>query len=267
MSGKRPPGNIPLTYLSLTTNTNPYVNLLFSSITETSTQQPSGFVQSIIAQLLLGDQVETVARFMSLSLKERQSFTGWSMDGWVRWLAGLRGSYERRMNRMCSIISESTHRTKVYNDPTEDWSYVISDHLARFKWPRGGMFIWIYVRLVNHDCFRKKGKKYTLTGEIMSTALVVHLTHEPYKVLVAPGTMFAANRSVRQQYGWCYFRLCFAAEAEENIDDSARRFAEGLQSFFDIKDVKRLERLYEEFDSMAGVGVNAACAGGGLMGC
>ncbi|KAI5292924.1 hypothetical protein KEM56_006169, partial [Ascosphaera pollenicola] len=30
------------------------------------------------------------------------------MTGWVRWLEGLRGMYERRMNRMCTILDSGS---------------------------------------------------------------------------------------------------------------------------------------------------------------
>jgi DNA-binding transcriptional MocR family regulator len=68
-------------------------------ITETSTQQPSGFVQSMIAELLIGPQTRPKDQTMS---------TGWDMTGWVRWLEGLRGEYERRMNTMCDVLEEGS---------------------------------------------------------------------------------------------------------------------------------------------------------------
>ncbi|CAI4210338.1 unnamed protein product [Parascedosporium putredinis] len=215
-------------------------------ITETSTQQPSGFVQSMIAQLLLGHQTETVARFLSLGSKERQTFAGWSTDGWVRWLAGLRGSYERRMNRMCAIIDEYSYEPRVASKrPGLD-----SD--------------WAYVRLHRHRCFGQQGKSRTIDGPLISAALMIYLTHAPYKVLVAPGSMFAANDDIRQTLAWSWFRICFAAEAEEKIDDCAHRFGTGVREFFKIKNPEDIEELYEEFEPRMLESPDAADAFSGL---
>ncbi|PKS05352.1 hypothetical protein jhhlp_008726 [Lomentospora prolificans] len=236
-------------------------------ITETSTQQPSGFVQSMIAQLLLGNQTETVARFMSLGSKERQSFTGWSTDGWVRWLAGLRGSYERRMNRMCTIIDEYSYVPRTASKHIgldDDWAYVFTPRVLDYSWPRGGMFIWLKVRLHRHRCFGQQGKKFVIDGPRIAKALMVHLTHDPYKVLVAPGSMFAANEDIREQLAWSWFRICFAAEAEEKIDDCAHRFGTGVRDFFKIKNPEDIEKLYEEIAPQAVEGMALA---GPFMGC
>ncbi len=74
-------------------------------ITETSTQQPSGFVQSMISELVLGSQ-PAMAEFAKKSRAEQLTFSGWKTDGWVRWLAGLRGNYEHHMTRMCNNLEE-----------------------------------------------------------------------------------------------------------------------------------------------------------------
>lgn len=72
-------------------------------ITETTTQQPSGFVQSLVAELLIGpdDTDQKMAK-----KGNEQAASGWKMDGWIRWLEGLRGNYERRMRTMCEVLEE-----------------------------------------------------------------------------------------------------------------------------------------------------------------
>ena len=107
-------------------------------ITETSTQQPSGFVQSMIAELIMGSD----------DLKHGhaggKSNRGWQIDGWVRWLQGLRGNYERRMQTMCSVLEEGKElvksgRRKSINN---EWSVIEKITLFGFAWPLGGMFVW-----------------------------------------------------------------------------------------------------------------------------
>ena len=72
-------------------------------ITETSTQQPSGFVQSLVAEMLIGPDN---ADALKSGKGGEKAAAGWKMDGWIRWLEGLRGNYERRMRIMCEILED-----------------------------------------------------------------------------------------------------------------------------------------------------------------
>ncbi|KAJ4302253.1 hypothetical protein N0V88_002390 [Collariella sp. IMI 366227] len=163
----------------------------FQRINEATTQQPSGFVQSLISELVLGPpsssapetQQNTLARAAFSLLRtpsSQQSFTGWSTTGWIRWLAGLRGTYERRMARMCRILDSGS--TLLTTTPHPSPPIIPSrngppDHhqnkLVLLLLPRG-MFIW------------------------------------PFRVIE----------------GWRYVRMCFAAEGEKEVDEAARRFVE-----------------------------------------
>ena len=73
-----------------------------------------------------------------------ESNGGWQMDGWVRWLQGLRGSYERRMQTMCSILDEGKELVKSGRRRSIDneWSVIEKVTLFGFTWPLGGMFVW-----------------------------------------------------------------------------------------------------------------------------
>ena len=107
-------------------------------ITETSTQQPSGFVQSMIAELIMGPHDPKHGRGGG------KSDEGWQVDGWVRWLQGLRGNYERRMQTMCSILEGGKELVKSGRRKSIDheWSVVDKVTLFDFVWPLGGMFVW-----------------------------------------------------------------------------------------------------------------------------
>ncbi|KAK2814079.1 hypothetical protein FQN50_000483 [Emmonsiellopsis sp. PD_5] len=96
-------------------------------ITDTSTQQPSGFVQAMVASLIMGNASRgDVDNDGADGEGERESEDkGWKMDGWVRWLEGLRDSYEKRMQTMCEIleagraqISSSSSSSSSKNLPT-----------------------------------------------------------------------------------------------------------------------------------------------------
>lgn len=233
--------------------TQPAIIERFMRITEATTQQPSGFVQSMVAEIVMGPQ-PAIEQFRSLSAKDRQAFTGWKIDGWVRWLAGLRGQYERRMNRMCTILEEGSFQVKQstpIHTADADWGVITKTKLYDFDWPRGGMFLWVRVYFEKHPLWMAAGINLpVIDGQALCTALMVYLTRKPYLVIVAPGMIFGATDTIRADRGWGYFRLCFAAESEENVNDGSQRFTEGVKKFWRIKSVEEIEKLVGEFKFM-----------------
>ena len=219
-------------------------------ITESSTQQPSGFVQAMVAELLLGPQ----AHFESFSKKtnaEQLSFTGWKVDGWVRWLEGLRGSYERRMNRMCTILEDGRYLLKQQTPlkPAEsEWAVISKTELYSFHWPRGGMFVWIRFYLESHPLYGKKD----IDGPRLANALWIFLTTKPYLVLGSPGTIFSPTDEIREKEGWKFQRLCFAAVSEEELDASSKRLTDGVRDFWSVKTRKELEHIEEPDEASIG---------------
>ncbi|KXJ93081.1 pyridoxal phosphate-dependent transferase [Microdochium bolleyi] len=252
-------------------------------IAEASTAAPSGFVQVFIAQALMGRQPEAATRAFAAA-KNQLTFSGWHTDGWVRWVAGLRGEYERRMNTMAGILEDGCWQVKQStprHDAEADWGVITKTQLYDFAWPRGGMFLWLHMRFETHPLWKKprspraqnggSGGGVTLVdGPMLSAALMVYLTHKPHLVLVSPGAIFSASDEIRASAGWAYFRLCFAAESVENIDLCSRRFVEGVHRFWRIKTQRELEDLVAEANSDS---VEAAAAAEGLtnlsawMGC
>lgn len=219
-------------------------------VTETSTQQPSGFVQSVISELVIGSQPPEVERsWLSLrSSKARSSFSGWNTDGWVRWLEGLRGEYERRMNRMCRILDDGAAYVKQGTPRAahdSDVCVLTKTQLYDFEWPRGGMFVWIRMHFERHPLYgaATSDGANIVDGTALSTALMIYLTRKPHLVLVSPGMMFSATDDIRRDIGWQYYRLCFAAETEENVDLCSKRFAKGVRKFWSVRKVEDLEDI------------------------
>ena len=231
-------------------------------ITETSTQQPSGFVQSLISELVMGplpaSSSSSSSSSSSFSSKNavaakskhaEPSYSGWQVGGWVRWLEGLRGEYERRMNRMCTILDEGSYQLKQgtpVRSADADWGVITKTKLFSFDWPRGGMFIWIRVHFEAHPLWyaqRTNPADGVVDGPLLSLALMFFLCTKPHLVLVSPGTMFSADDSVRQSRGWAYYRLCFAAESDANVEACSHRTVAGIQKFWKIKRVQDLEDL------------------------
>jgi DNA-binding transcriptional MocR family regulator len=255
----------------------------FERISEATTQQPSGFVQGLIAELVLGPSTpqnknttarSAFARLLSSSSPHNQStFTGCDTSGWVRWLEGLRGSYEGRMARMCRTLDEGatllTTTTSSSPNPlsssSDEWTpeLIHKTLLYTFRWPRGGMFIWLRMHLESHPLWLAPSpnpKFPVLDGPLLSAALMVWLTTKPFLVLVTTGSMFSATEAVRREEGWAYYRLCFAAEGEENVDRAAGRFVDGVRAFWEVRDVRVVEKLLGEL-GMAG-GVEGLSVGG-----
>lgn len=201
-------------------------------ITETSTQQPSGFVQSMIAELIMGPQTKNDG-----GRGGSKDGSGWQVEGWVRWLEGLRGNYERRMQTMCSMLEEGKHLVKSGRRQSldGDWGVVDKVPMYDFVWPLGGMFVWVKVNLQTHPLYKKT------TPAKLSLALWVHLTEKPHLVLVSPGTIFSPTPEIAETKGWQFYRLCFAAVDEPEVGKCSTRFVEGIKSFWGKKSLDDIE--------------------------
>ncbi|KAJ5419290.1 uncharacterized protein N7487_002840 [Penicillium crustosum] len=195
-------------------------------ITDSTTQQPSGFVQAIVMQLL-GD-LETPS-FAESTLNSNGKPAGWGLNGWVNWLEGLRSTYERRMNAMATVLEENR--------------YVSSEHgqteMFSFNWPMGGMFLWVRVHISNHPLISVDPRRLML-------ALWLHCTQQPYRILVVPGGDFAATKKIEDDHGYLFFRFCFAAVEESALVASSMSFAEACRSFWDIQDMEVIEKILQE---------------------
>ncbi|MCJ1314320.1 hypothetical protein MMC25_008001 [Agyrium rufum] len=209
-------------------------------ITETSTQQPSGFVQSMISEVLMGPQGENDA-----GRGGAKDGSGWQVSGWVRWLEGLRGNYERRMNTFCEALDAGKNFVKTGRRPSlsgeveDEWSVVEKTQMYDFTWPLGGMFIWVRFDFATHPLAKK------VEGAKLSQALWIKLTEKPFRVLCAPGQMFSPTQEIMEKEGWKNFRLCFAAVDEELVEPMAKRFAAGVKSFWGVKNEDDIHDLLE----------------------
>ena len=215
-------------------------------LTETSTQQPSGFAQSLVAELLLGPQ--------SASDPGRgggASHTGYQTAGWVRWLEGLRGNYERRMNTMCEVLDAGKCHVKTGRRPSlkgdgtrekvEEWSVIEQGpQMYRFNWPMGGMFLWLEVVFESHPLADR------FEGGQLSQALWVLWTRKPFRVLVSPGWVFAPTEAVKRAKAWRFFRLCFAACEEVDVRGLSERVVEGVRGFWRIRDPRVVDELLDD---------------------
>ncbi|KAK8187289.1 aromatic amino acid aminotransferase 1 [Phyllosticta capitalensis] len=234
----------------------------FLRITEGSTQQPSGFVQSMIGELIIGPQSKHDGG--SGGLRNGQ---GWDVSGWIRWLEGLRGNYERRMNTMCDILDAGKQLVKAgrrgsltelirstthpwssnggiddFDADAEDWAVVETTNIYDFDRPLGGMFVWIRINIESHPLAKK------VDNQALVRALWIFWTTESYRVLVSPGAIFSPTDEIRDRAGFKCFRMCFAACEEAEIAPISRRFVQGAKDFWRIKDPAKIEEILQEDD-------------------
>ena len=187
---------------------------------------------------------------------------GWKVDGWVRWLEGLRGNYERRMNTMCDILASGKHLVKAgrrtsFNEVTSDdeWAVIEKAKIYDFVRPLGGMFVWVRFDFQTHPLHSR------VPLPRLARALWVFWTAKPYLVLAAPGTFFAPTEEIRERDAWQCFRLCFAACNENELEDFSRRFADGAQAFWRIKKKEKIDELLKDEEPPADIDAEGVDAG------
>jgi len=140
-----------------------------------------------------------------------------------------------------------------------DWAILSKVQMYDFDWPSAGMFVWVHIHFSTHQLWGH------VNGPTLARALWIHLTTKPFLVLVAPGGMFCPTNEIRDEKGWQYLRLCFAAVSDEEVDKSSARFMKGVESFWRIKNKKDLEGIEAQVDAegreeeILGLGLNWAC--------
>jgi DNA-binding transcriptional MocR family regulator len=250
-------------------------------ITETTTQQPSGFVQSLVAELLVGQaqQQQKSSSFPSpqKSGEAAKELPAWSHEGWTRWLAGLRALYQKRMEVQTGVLSAGrvlSHLSPngveddsemVEDEGEEEWSHIAKTTMYSFARPAGGMFVWLEMHFETHPLWSKYSSPPSssaspssssppprFTGPArLSHALWLFWTTPQYKILVAPGSMFSVQATTAPTTkppteGWRFFRICFASAPQDVLGPATQRLVEGVRDFWAITDVRVVERLVED---------------------
>jgi DNA-binding transcriptional MocR family regulator len=191
-----------------------------AAATEQSTQQPSGFVQSMVAELLC---------------------RSWGMDGWVTWLQSLRDAYEERMQGMCTILSEG-QETIVTVSQEDDIEVVSKTQLYSFTKPDGGMFVWVRINITEHPAYRefiKRGNtKKDMVMKLWDWGAITQ------KALASPGGIFAGDEDCQDKADE-FFRFCFAAIELEEVKDATKRWVAGIKAFWELK-AWEIEKIGEE---------------------
>lgn len=77
----------------------------------------------------------------------------------------------------------------------------------------------------------------------LAQGLWIHLTSKKYLVLVAPGSIFAPTDEIKDNRSWAYFRICFAAVDEPDVEKMSRRFVNGVKDFWGKRSLDDIEEM------------------------
>lgn len=178
---------------------------------ETSTQQPSGFTQVVVGKIL----------------------ENWGMDGWIRWLRGLRAEYRERRDvtvdafhenfkieairssdRQVALTTGTTQKSRVTFVGYEKYSSAkgtplqtidLNEKFAHFGMsegrkplisfspPEGGMFVWVNVHISNHPDFPIHASEEEKSEATKDLLNKLWIQLANNHVLVAPGWFFAGD--------------------------------------------------------------------------
>lgn len=200
-------------------------------VTDATTQQPSGFVQAIVTQLL--SSTEQAGEVHSSKSTTPDRHASWGVEGWVKWLECLRDNYQRRMITMATIF-EQNRFLRCESSEIEMFS---------FNWPMGGMFLWMKIHLDNHPL------RSLVVPQRLMLALWICCTQHPYRVLMNPGKDFAASDSIKEAGGYSYLRFCFAAVEESALVSKSRSFIEACRRFWGMDDINDINQVLREEDA------------------
>lgn len=98
------------------------------------------------------------------------------------------------------------------------------------------MLVRVHINFPSHPLWNKT------TPAKLARGLWVHLTSKKYLVLVAPGSIFAPTDEINER-SWAYFRICFAAVDEPEVEKLSRQFVDGVKDFWGKKSLDDIEEM------------------------
>ncbi|GAA6009684.1 aminotransferase-like domain-containing protein [Rhodotorula paludigena] len=223
------------------TTTNPVFAERIERANESSTQSASGFAQALVGKLLAEE---------------------WKLEGYLRWLKGIKAQYRDRRNLMVDALLDLSHASLDARQAGSGFEYWTQDahdrdekgfvarvnggmsekggegagrRILSFVSPQGGMFVWLRVHFATHPRFHSKP-----TNELLAELWEDFAEHN---VLIAPGTMFSARDFPQQppkeegafavaEEGDAFFRIAFSTATAEQIHEAAKIIAQRVEHFF-----------------------------------
>ncbi|KAI5800164.1 pyridoxal phosphate-dependent transferase [Peziza echinospora] len=193
-----------------------FINRLLLA-TEAGTQQPSGFTQALVADLLVNK---------------------WGAEGFVGWMEYLRDVYKGKMEVMVEVLRGDDEEEEE-EEEEEVEGFICVREMYTFTPPPAGMFIWVKILYQNHPLYHYFPS--TLPERLWDYLAMKHL------VLVTPGSLFPTTGGDNMGYeGDPHFRLSFSVfETHEEVRRVTRAFVRGVTAFWGISR-EELEGIGEE---------------------
>ncbi|KAF9522389.1 pyridoxal phosphate-dependent transferase [Crepidotus variabilis] len=193
---------------------------------ETATQAPCGFSQSLVSALLMQ----------------------WKYDGFIRWAHGLAQQYTRRRSLFIDLLGQQfdlqpeatsanskDHGHTVYLAYRKNPKYFPSPRsrddkevpVFSFVPPLSGMFVWLTFHFDDRLLSLTKGEE---TIEQRFWAVVAK-----EGLLIGPGYMFAADPSVpARDHRTGHFRISFSSVEDHVMADAVQRLASAVDNFYNV---------------------------------
>ncbi|KAF8640115.1 hypothetical protein AX17_001351 [Amanita inopinata Kibby_2008] len=212
---------------------------------ETTTQAPCGFGQSMVTSLLLE----------------------WKFDGYIRWLRGLRMQYRQRRDFFvdclweqfdlglgmssegawtgCTVLTARQKHTKPKGPVGEKTLFNPVSNPVYFSFvpPTSGMFVWLRMHFEHHPLFPSSGSGELETNLWTALAEAGVLfgpgkfhTREFYEKLdkarTNQGNMFVAQPEPETSSGFGHFRVSFSNAEFTELKSAVKIFASVLEDFW-----------------------------------
>ncbi|WVF72181.1 hypothetical protein IAT40_006993 [Kwoniella sp. CBS 6097] len=197
---------------------NPLFIERLTRISEISTQAPSGFATAMTTVML----------------------QQWGFDGYIRWLRGVKATYNMRKTWICDAFADTFHlkfdQTKSLFPTGTRTITCYSKQEPRDRWDEkpAGMFIFLGVHVSEHPDYDHLVRKGEDATQILVQKLWTNLADN--LVLFAPGWYFdAGGEHAIGGNGYGYFRLSFSIATYEETYQAIERFAKVLDKFFQVK--------------------------------
>ena len=213
----------------------PIINAILAA-TETSTQQPSGFVQCMVAELLC---------------------RSWKMSGWIKWLESLRDVYEKRMRVMAGAL-EGGKEVILVTPASSDLDIITKSNMYSFSIPDGGMFVWVHVHIANHPAYHSFLARGNTKAQAMQKLWEWIAITE--KSVASPGGVFAGHESTASDANE-RLRLCFSAIEIDQVLDATERWVNGVRTFWNLN-ARQIEEVGLDSDVVLNYRKMEAAAGG-----
>lgn len=180
--------------------------------TEMQTQQPSGFSELIIGELL----------------------AKWGLDGYLEWNANLRDQYRVRRDWMLDTLAREFDVVSAEESGLDALGVVAYAKgtkvpIMSYVPPVGGMFVWVTVFYHSHPGFKgfSEGKKDAVAVREFEEVIWRKLVDA--RVLATPGwyyTPWEGGEHSLHEEGSGHFRFAYSYEPKALIEEGIRRFAE-----------------------------------------